>query len=113
MTSSEYKAHGPRSEYTGGSFGGFSEIRSTNVVGPADGFDTDPPVGKPRPSTTRQRTGLGKGQGESSGEHLSWERRVLLVLTRLQAAKGFKALPPELKAEVVALIGAAPDEALS
>lgn len=110
------QVHGPRGEYSGGSSGGFSEARPTNIVDPPDGFGGDPTVVEvPRGTThvTHRTTAGKKGTSRDSGEHLSWEQRALLALTRLKAAKSFNSLSPELTAEIDALIDGAPDDARS
>jgi hypothetical protein len=106
---------GPQGKYSGGGFGGFTEENPTNIVGPPEGSGWDPTDETHRKTggeTHRKNAGK-KGASKSSDAPLTWEKRVLRLLTGLQAEKGFKELPPGLKAEVSALISGAPDDAYS
>lgn len=108
--------HGPSGQYSAGGFGGFTEENPTNVVDPPEGSGWDPapratppvPAGK-----TGQQTAGKKKADKSSDAALTWQQRALQLLSKLQTAKGFKELPPKLKAEVTALIDDAPNDAYS
>ena len=60
-----------------------------------------------------QQTAGKKKADKSSDAALTWQQRALQLLSKLQTAKGFKELPPKLKAEVTALIDDAPNDAYS
>ena len=73
----------------------------------------DPPFGKladPTVTTFSETDAIEVVVGQGPGD-LTWEQRVLRLLSDLTVAKGFKELRPELRDEVQSLIDTAPESA--
>jgi hypothetical protein len=101
-------AQGPGSEYSESTSSGQSSVEPANIVDGPGGKGGDPTI-----SRTRRAPVSKKEVGRDFGPDLTWEQRVLLLLSSLEATKGYKSLPTKIKAEVRALKDSAPDGAYS
>jgi len=89
------------------------ELQVDSIVDGSGGTGGDPTVWETRQARGETKTGRKKKVDRGSVPDLTWEQRALRLLSNLEAAKGYKDLPPKLRADVRALIDSAPDGAYS
>ncbi len=102
------QVQGPGDAYSSPSNVGQSDAKPINIADGPGGKGGDPTVSK-----TREATVGAKEVSQGPVVNLTWDQRVLLLLSKLEAAKGYKDLQPKLRNEVRALIDSAPDGAYS
>lgn len=105
------RVQGPSGEYSGAGPGGKVEAGFTSVADGPGGYGADPtPAADGSGGYGADPTVL-EERGQHSEVSLTWEQRVLRLLSGLSTVKGFKSLPPQMRDEVHELIDEAPDEA--
>jgi hypothetical protein len=84
----------------------------TIVDGPG-GIGKDPTIVDGPGGIGKAATAQEKAGNQGSDPDLTWEQRVLVLLSKLETVKAFKALRPQLRDEVRKLIEDAPKRAYS
>ena len=92
---------------------GKTNVTQYNVVDGPGGIGKDPTIVDGPGGIGKAATAQEKAGNQGSDPDLTWEQRVLVLLSKLETVKAFKALRPQLRDEVRKLIEDAPKRAYS